>query len=122
MRPQSKGEVHRAREDDRETAPQRADGGLRVVQTAPPRAGERAAENPQRQAPRPLPVLRSPDELLQSSLWQFYRRVRRIWREWLSRRTRGRPLTWERYAEILRQYPLLRPRITHAWAGAGSHA
>ena len=56
------------------------------------------------------------------SLWQFYRRVRRIWREWLSRRTRGRPLTWERYAEILRQYPLLRPRITHAWAGAGSHA
>jgi len=56
------------------------------------------------------------------SLWQFYRRVCRIWREWLSRRTRGRPLTWERYAEILRQYPLLRPRITHAWAGAGSHA
>jgi RNA-directed DNA polymerase len=56
------------------------------------------------------------------SLWQFYRKVRRIWREWLSRRTRGRPLTWERFAEILRQYPLLRPRITHSWAGAGSHA
>jgi hypothetical protein len=55
-------------------------------------------------------------------LWQFYRRVRRIWREWLSRRTRGRPLTWERFAEILRQYPLLRPWITHSWAGAGSHA
>src|SRR6516162_4339629 len=54
------------------------------------------------------------------SIWQFFRRVRRIWREWLSRRTRGNPLTWERYAEILRQWPLLRPRITHAWAGAGS--
>jgi RNA-directed DNA polymerase len=54
------------------------------------------------------------------SIWQFYRRVRRIWREWLSRRTRGHPLTWERYAEILRQYPLLRPRITHAWASTGS--
>jgi RNA-directed DNA polymerase len=54
------------------------------------------------------------------SIWQFFRRVRRIWREWLSRRTRGQPLTWERYAEILRQWPLLRPRITHAWAGAGS--
>jgi RNA-directed DNA polymerase len=53
-------------------------------------------------------------------LWQFYRRVRRIWREWLSRRTRGRTLTWERYAELLRQFPLLRPRITHAWARAGS--
>jgi RNA-directed DNA polymerase len=56
------------------------------------------------------------------SIRQFYRRVRRIWREWLSRRTRGRPLTWERYLAILRQHPLLPPRITHAWAGAGSHA
>ena len=56
------------------------------------------------------------------SLWQFYRRVRRIWRDWLSRRTRGRTLTWDRFAEILRQHPLLRPRITHPWAGAGSHA
>jgi group II intron reverse transcriptase/maturase len=56
------------------------------------------------------------------SIWQFYRRVRRTWREWLSRRTRGRTLTWDRFAEILRQYPLLRPRITHTWAGAGSLA
>jgi group II intron reverse transcriptase/maturase len=56
------------------------------------------------------------------SLWQFYRRIRCIWREWLSRRTRGRPLTWDRFAEILCQYPLLRPRITHSWAGAGRHA
>ena len=55
-------------------------------------------------------------------LWLFYRKVRRIWREWLSRRTRGRWLTWERYAEILRQHPLLKPRITHSWAGAGSTA
>lgn len=53
------------------------------------------------------------------SLWQFYRRVCRIWREWLSRRTRGRRLTWERYVELLRQHPLLLPRIMHAWASAG---
>ncbi len=53
---------------------------------------------------------------------QFYQRVRCIWREWLSRRTRGKQLTWERFAEILRQYPLLLPRITQARAGAGSHA
>jgi RNA-directed DNA polymerase len=53
---------------------------------------------------------------------RFYRRVRRIWRVWLSRRTRGHRLTWERFADILRQYPLVRPRITHVWAGAGSHA
>jgi RNA-directed DNA polymerase len=55
-------------------------------------------------------------------LWQFYRKVRRIWRYWLSRRTRGRELTWERYAEILRQHPLLLPRITHTWAGTVSTA
>ena len=56
------------------------------------------------------------------SIWQFYRRVCRIWREWLGRRTRGRPLTWDRYNAILRQHPLLLPRITHAWVGAGSYA
>ena len=55
------------------------------------------------------------------SVWQFYRETRRTWRTWLSRRTRGQPLTWERYVEILRQYPLLRPQITHSWASAGSH-
>jgi RNA-directed DNA polymerase len=55
-------------------------------------------------------------------LRQFYQRVRRIWREWLSRRTRGRTMTWERFAAILRQFPLLRPRITRSWAGAGSRA
>ncbi len=53
------------------------------------------------------------------SIWQFYRRVRRIWREWLGRRTRGRPLKWERYQAILRQYPLLLPRIMHSWASTG---
>jgi len=56
------------------------------------------------------------------SLRQFYRSVRRIWREWLSRRTRGRWLTWERYDKILRQHPLLLPRIMHPWTGAGSIA
>jgi group II intron reverse transcriptase/maturase len=56
------------------------------------------------------------------SLWQFYRKACRTWRTWLSRRTRGKPLTWERFAEILRQHPLLQPRITHSWAGAGSRA
>ena len=56
------------------------------------------------------------------SIGQFYRRVQRIWKEWLGRRTRGKRLTWERFKDILRQFPLLLPRITHAWAGAGSHA
>ena len=56
------------------------------------------------------------------SLKQFYRSVRRIWKEWLGRRTRGRWLTWDRYDQILRQHPLFLPRITHPWKGAGSIA
>ena len=44
------------------------------------------------------------------SLRQFYRVVRDIWWKELSRRTRGRWLTWERYAAILQQHPLLPPR------------
>src|ERR1700747_3539336 len=36
-------------------------------QTTPSRACERAAENPERQAPRPLPVLRTTDELPRNS-------------------------------------------------------
>jgi group II intron reverse transcriptase/maturase len=54
------------------------------------------------------------------SLWQFYRAVRRTWKKWLERRTRGQPLSWERYAQILRRHPLLRPQITHPWARAVS--
>jgi hypothetical protein len=53
------------------------------------------------------------------SIWQFFRNVRRIWHKWLSR---GHRLTWERFEQILNQYPLLRPRIMHTWARAGSHA
>jgi group II intron reverse transcriptase/maturase len=56
------------------------------------------------------------------STLQFYREVRRIWRKWLNRRTRGKWLTWERYAEILRRHPLLLPLITHSWDREGSRA
>jgi RNA-directed DNA polymerase len=55
------------------------------------------------------------------SIWQFYRRVQRIWKEWLGRRTRGKRLTWERFKDILRQLALLAPRITHACSGAIFH-
>jgi len=30
------------------------------------------------------------------SIWQFFREVRQIWRRWLSRRTRGNRMTWEK--------------------------
>src|SRR5215469_10026905 len=40
---------------------------MAMVQTAPSRSCERAAENPECQAPRPLPVLRTTDELPRNS-------------------------------------------------------
>jgi RNA-directed DNA polymerase len=54
------------------------------------------------------------------SLRKFYREVRRTWKKWLGRRTRGRTLTWEKYAQLLNRHPLLRPRIVRPWARAAS--
>jgi hypothetical protein len=54
------------------------------------------------------------------SLGKFYRQARCLWKKWLGRRTRGRPLTWERYAKFLQSHPLAAPRITRSWAGAAS--
>lgn len=45
-------------------------------------------------------------------VWGFYRCVRRIWKKWLNRRTRGKTVNWNTYASILHKYPLLRPWIT----------
>jgi group II intron reverse transcriptase/maturase len=49
------------------------------------------------------------------SLWRLYRVVRRIWKESLNRRTRGRTVTWEKLAHTIARYPLELPRITQAW-------
>ncbi len=49
------------------------------------------------------------------SLKKFVNAVRRIWRRWLARRTRGRLLSWQRFNRLLARYPLLRPCITRAW-------
>jgi group II intron reverse transcriptase/maturase len=49
------------------------------------------------------------------SLAKFVHAVSRIWRRWLSRRTRGRSLSWPRFVKLLARYPLLRPRITRPW-------
>ena len=56
------------------------------------------------------------------SIRQFYWTVRRLWRKWLNRRTRGKWLTWERYIQLLCRHPLLLPWITHSWCGEGSRA
>jgi hypothetical protein len=55
------------------------------------------------------------------SLWQFYRVVLRTWKKWLERRTRGQPLSWETYEQLLCRHPLQRPRIAHPWVRAVSH-
>ena len=44
-------------------------------------------------------------------LARFRREVERIWYKWLVRRSQRRRLTWERYSDLLRSYPLPRPRI-----------
>ncbi len=54
------------------------------------------------------------------SLWKFHRGVRRIWKKWLNRRTRGKTLNWATYAQLLDRHPLLRPYIAHSWNSTGS--
>lgn len=49
------------------------------------------------------------------SLLEFYERVRRIWQKWLNRRSRGHPLHWSAYEQLLRRHPLLRPRLSRPW-------
>ena len=36
----------------------------------------------------------------------------RAWYKWLCRRSQRKRLTWERFADLLQQLPLPRPRIT----------
>jgi len=57
-------------------------------------------------------------------LWEFFRSVRRTWKKWLNRRTRGKTVNWEVFENLLNQLPLLRPRITRSWSPVpswGSH-
>jgi group II intron reverse transcriptase/maturase len=54
------------------------------------------------------------------ALWRFYRLVRRLWYRSLTRRTRGKRLTWSIYAQVLARHPLLCPRLRPATANTGS--
>jgi RNA-directed DNA polymerase len=53
-------------------------------------------------------------------LRKFHRLVLRLWYKWLNRRTRGKPLVWADFAQLLRRHPLFLPRICHAWPDSGS--
>lgn len=47
------------------------------------------------------------------SLSSVHHWAKRIWRKWLSRRSRTSNLTWERFNLLLERYPLPNPRICH---------
>ena len=49
------------------------------------------------------------------SLLEFFDRVRKVWQKWLNRRSRGNPLNWTAYEQLLRRHPLLRPRLSRPW-------
>jgi RNA-directed DNA polymerase len=53
-------------------------------------------------------------------LRRFYRLVLRLWHKWLNRRSRGKPLLWSHFVQLLRRHPLFLPRLTHAWPSPGS--
>ena len=45
----------------------------------------------------------------------FRYQVARCWRKWLARRSRLRPMNWDRMNELLKRYPLPSVRITRSW-------
>lgn len=52
-----------------------------------------------------------------TSLWRLYEAARRIWFRWLRRRSQRVHLTWQRFEEILKAFPLPRPSIkVQIWA------
>ena len=51
-----------------------------------------------------------------NSPWlQKYREgVKKLWRKWLNRRSRGNPMPWERFQRLLRCYRLPPARVVHS--------
>jgi hypothetical protein len=47
------------------------------------------------------------------SLVRVRRRLRRIWRKWLNRRSQRKGVTWKQFQQYLKRHPLPRPFITH---------
>jgi RNA-directed DNA polymerase len=40
--------------------------------------------------------------------------VGRLWRKWLARRSRGRPLSWDHFTRLRARFPLPPPRVVHS--------
>lgn len=48
-------------------------------------------------------------------------KLTRVWRKWLSRRTRGAPITWDRFNRLLARFPLPAPAVhRRGWALAAN--
>jgi retron-type reverse transcriptase len=52
--------------------------------------------------------------ILEADIVSFFDSLDRneLWYKWLCRRSQRKRLTWERFADLLRDFPLPRPRIT----------
>lgn len=48
------------------------------------------------------------------ALVRFKFEVERVWRKWLSRRSQKGRITWERFMQILKVFPLPPPRVVHS--------
>lgn len=48
------------------------------------------------------------------ALTRLHYEVRQVWRRWLGRRGGKRVLSWERYEELLRRFPLPAARVVHS--------
>src|SRR5262249_33414783 len=50
-----------------------------------------------------------------AALKRLHYEVRRVWRKWLSTRSRDGRLSWKRMSELLKRFPLPPPRIVHRY-------
>jgi group II intron reverse transcriptase/maturase len=48
------------------------------------------------------------------ALGRYWNEVRRAWRKWLDRRSGRKHMRWDKYALLLKRYPLPPPRIVHS--------
>lgn len=48
-------------------------------------------------------------------LQRFHHSVERIWHFWLSRRSRGSRIAWDKFRLLLNRYPIPAPRIVHQY-------
>ena len=51
-----------------------------------------------------------------ASLGQVFHVVKHLWRKWLGRRNRDGPMNWQKFNQLLVNYPLIAPRIVHRYS------